>query len=150
MPIPIGAEVSVRTLANRRGEVVATSRDGRYQVRVGGATMWCREEELEAAQERKSKRAARQPATSPTAAPQPAVARAGRVDLHGLTVAEGMARVVDEIDHALRRGAERLEVLHGKGSGRMKDALHRHLASMTVVAAFKLDPHNGGVTWVYF
>jgi DNA mismatch repair protein MutS2 len=150
MPIPIGAEVIVGTLANRRGEVVAAGRDGRYQVRVGGATIWCREQDLAPVPARKSKRGTRQPATPPLDASRFDVATAGRVDLHGLTVAEGLARVVDEIDRALRRGADRVEVLHGKGTGRLKEALHRHLATMPVVAAFKLDPRNAGVTWVYF
>jgi dsDNA-specific endonuclease/ATPase MutS2 len=41
-------------------------------------------------------------------------------------------------------------VVHGKGSGRLREALHRHLASMTVVVAFRLDPRNPGVTWIHF
>lgn len=61
-----------------------------------------------------------------------------------------MARVVDGIDRALLDGADRLEVLHGKGSGRIKEALHQRLASMRVVVSFELDPDNPGVTWVHF
>jgi DNA mismatch repair protein MutS2 len=57
---------------------------------------------------------------------------------------------MDEIDRALRRGADRLEVVHGKGTGRIKQALHQRLASLSVVAAFKIDQHNSGITWVYF
>jgi DNA mismatch repair protein MutS2 len=72
------------------------------------------------------------------------------VDLHGLGVEEAIARVVDEIDDALVRGADRIEVVHGKGSGRIRDALHRHLATMPVVAEFGLDQGNPGVTWVRF
>jgi dsDNA-specific endonuclease/ATPase MutS2 len=40
-------------------------------------------------------------------------------------------------------------VVHGKGSGRIRDALHRELAALPVVASFRLDPQNAGVTWVY-
>jgi len=72
------------------------------------------------------------------------------VDLHGLLVEEALARVVDEIDRSLLRGADRVEVVHGKGTGRIRDALHRHLASIPVVAALRLDPKNPGVTWVHF
>jgi DNA mismatch repair protein MutS2 len=72
------------------------------------------------------------------------------VDLHGLTVEDALARVVEAIDAALRRGADRLEVVHGRGSGRIRDALHRHLTTMTVVASFRLDPRNPGVTWISF
>jgi DNA mismatch repair protein MutS2 len=67
-----------------------------------------------------------------------------------MTVEEAIARVVEEIDLALRRGADRIEVVHGKGSGRIRDALHRELAKIPVIAKFRLDPRNPGVTWVYF
>jgi dsDNA-specific endonuclease/ATPase MutS2 len=40
--------------------------------------------------------------------------------------------------------------VHGKGSGRIREALHRRLAALPVVAAFRLDPANAGVTWIYF
>jgi DNA mismatch repair protein MutS2 len=73
-----------------------------------------------------------------------------RIDLHGLRVEEALTRVVEGIDRALVAGADRLEVLHGKGSGRVRDALHQHLASMRVVVSFELDPDNPGVTWVHF
>lgn len=67
-----------------------------------------------------------------------------------MTVEEAIARVVEEIDLALRRGADRIEVVHGKGSGRIRDALHRKLTTIPVIATFRLDPRNAGVTWVYF
>ena len=66
-----------------------------------------------------------------------------------MTVDEAIARGVEEIDKAVRRGADRLEVVHGKGSGRIRNALHRELAALPVVASFRLDPRNAGVTWVY-
>ena len=149
MSLPIGADVVVGTFGNKRGVVIAVGGKGRYQVRLDRVTMWCREEDLETPPEdgkKKPRRAARAetPALRDDAAPP------GCVDLHGLRVEEAIARVVDEIDRALLRGADRVEVVHGKGSGRVRDALHRHLASMSVVvAAFRLDPANPGVTWVY-
>ena len=66
------------------------------------------------------------------------------------TCTASSTRMVDEMDRALRDGADRVEVVHGKGSGRIKDAVHRQLATMRVVASFKLDPGNPGATWVYF
>jgi len=71
------------------------------------------------------------------------------VDLHGLTVEEALARLVNEIDRAIMKGADRVEVVHGKGSGRIKHAVHRHLASISAVADFRVDDRNPGVTWVY-
>ena len=163
MPLSIGAAVAVGTFGNKRGVVIAVGRDGRYQVRIEAATMWCSEEDLSVPQEpRKTKKAGDRPGRhilrGPRRArlrgevpePEEAVAPPGRVDLHGLVVEEALARVVEEIDRSLLRGADRVEVVHGKGSGRLRDALHRHLASMNVVVAFRLDPRNPGVTWIHF
>jgi DNA mismatch repair protein MutS2 len=151
MSMLIGSEVVVRTLGNKRGVIVDVARDGRFRVRVEGVTIWCREEDLASPpEERKSKRARQRRQDTAGAGARDEAAPAGRVDLHGLRIEEAIARSVDEIDRTLRRGGDRLEVVHGKGAGRIRDALHRHLASMPVVKAFKLDPRNPGVTWVYF
>lgn len=147
MPLPINAAVVVRAFGNKRGVVIAVGRDGRYQVRIDAVTMWCREEDLTIPAEPRKKKAAgrHQPALAADETAPP-----GRIDLHGLLVEEALARVVEEIDRSLLRGADRLEVVHGKGSGRIRDALHRQLASMSVVSAFRLDPQNPGVTWAHF
>jgi DNA mismatch repair protein MutS2 len=126
--------------------VIAISRDGRYQVRIDAVTMWCKEEGLTVpAEPRKKKPAGQKPQN--TAADE--IAPPGRIDLHGLLVEEALARVVEEIDRSLLRGADRVEVVHGKGSGRIRDALHHHLASMPGLT-FQLDPRNPGVTWIHF
>lgn len=146
MPLPINAAVVVRAFGNKRGVVIAVSRDGRYQVRIDGITMWCGEADLTVPAEPRKKKAAGQ---TPQNAAADEIAPPGRIDLHGLLVEEALARVVDEIDRSLLRGADRVEVVHGKGLGRIRDALHRHLASMPGLT-FQLDPRNPGVTWIHF
>lgn len=161
MPFTVGDAVVVRALGNKRGDVIAVGRDGRYQLRIDGVTMWCRDADLAApaeARKRKGGRNKPQPrahaetdrgdrgAANPSSRPAPS----GRVDLHGLVVEDAIARMVAVIDRSLLQGADRVEVVHGKGSGRVRDAVHRYLTSMPVVAAFRLDPTNAGVTWVYF
>lgn len=152
MPFSIGDAAIVRALGNKRGDIIAIGRDGRYQLRIEGVTMWCREEDLDTQKDSGRTKASRSKPARPrhTEEDRGHVAPAGRLDLHGLIVEEALARLTDEIDRSLRRGADRLEVIHGKGSGRVRDAVHRHLASMPVVAAFRLDPVNPGVTWVHF
>lgn len=154
MPFQVGSTVVVVTIGKKRGIVVEAGRGGHYRVQVENAVVSCREHDLAAPDDDggKTRKRPKRPERATSAAagaaetPQPA----GRVDLHGLTVEDAIARVVQEIDLALRRGADRVEIVHGKGSGRIREALHRHLATMSVVRAFKLDPRNAGVTWVYF
>jgi DNA mismatch repair protein MutS2 len=148
----VGSEVIVRTLGNKRGVVVAAGR-GRYHVRVNGVMTWCRDDDLG----QPPPQAKRKPRTSDGRArlehpgdEAPDTAPPGRIDLHGLSVTEAVEKAMTEIDRSLQRGADRLEIVHGKGSGLIRDALHKRLAALSVVAAYRLDPRNSGVTWVYF
>lgn len=149
MLLPTGAVVAVSTLGNKRGVVIQSDRNGRYRVLVDGVTLVCGEADLAVHPEGGKKKPAGRTRREVQAAISDDPVPAGRVDLHGLRVEEAIARVVTEIDLALRRDADRVEIVHGKGSGRLKGALHRHLASMAGVT-FRPDPRNPGVTWVLF
>ena len=135
-------------LGRKQGIVIDAGRGGHYRVQVKNTTVSCREHDLADAEPRRNTRVRAEPRGPATATD--AEGTAATIDLHGLTVEEALARVVEAIDAALRRGADRLDVVHGKGSGLIRDALHRHLKTMRVVASFRLDPQNAGVTWVYF
>jgi DNA mismatch repair protein MutS2 len=149
----IGSEVVVRTLGNKRGVVVEAGRNGRYRVQVEGVTTACRDDDLvappEARQKHKKPRGHAR-LQHPGGRADAEAASPGRVDLHGLPVEAAIERMMAEIDRSLQRGADRLEIVHGKGSGRIKDAIHKRLAALSVIARFRLDPHNAGVTWAYF
>lgn len=153
MAFPVGSTVVVLSLGRKRGVVVEAGRGGRYRVQIDNTTVSCREGDVAAAPAdqatRKKRQAGRKDQPYEHEAASTDAFAATRIDLHGLTVDEAIARVVDEIDKAVRRGADCIEVVHGKGSGRIRDALHRELAALSVVASFRLDPRNAGVTWVY-
>ena len=71
---------------------------------------------------------------------------AADLDLHGLVVAEALERVMSAVDAAILAGHGRLRVIHGRGGGRLRGALHRQLQGLPSVRAFRLDPANDGVT----
>jgi len=163
MPFPIDSRVLVKSLG-KTGRVVETSRNGRYRVRVGGVLMLCREDDLaEAAGDRPRKRSKggklRSSDTEATLAAPPGGnadladrdrQRLGSLDLHGLTVEEALSKVEDRIDLALRAGLDRLEIIHGRSSGRIKVAVHRLLRDLTAVRHFEIDRRNPGATMVFF
>lgn len=149
MVFVVGSDVVVRSLGNKRGVVLDVGRGGRYRVQVESVTLTCREQDLEApeAPRRGSKTKVKRQEPVESSRSEPATP--GRVDLHGLTVEDAVAQLTREIDIAARRGADRIEVVHGKGTGRVKNAVHRYLATVSIVASFRLDPANPGVTWVW-
>ena len=74
-----------------------------------------------------------------------------RLDLRGFRVGEAISAVERYIDDAIRMGLHRVELLHGTGTGALRQALRSHLASMPDVASFEEAPieHGGaGVTYV--
>lgn len=80
------------------------------------------------------------PAAAPATIPE--------IDLHGLTVDEALARVDEALDAACLADRPSLRLIHGRRGGRIRAALHGHLARITAVRAWRLDPHNPGVTIV--
>lgn len=148
MPFSPGSSVVVLTLGRKQGVIVEAGRGGRYRVQVGNTVVSCRETELAAIEDRKRRRSRPNESEKPTPVSDGSAARVSRIDLHGLTVEEAIAQVLQALDRAIRSGADRVEVVHGKGSGRLRDALHRELAGISAVAGFRLDPRNAGVTWI--
>jgi DNA mismatch repair protein MutS2 len=146
-PWPIGSEVTVLTLGRKRGVVTGATTNGRYQVQVGTLAMVCRAADLELAEPQRKRRKTR-PARE--VAESVVERAAARVDLHGLSVEDAMAAVLKAIDTAILEGADRLEVVHGKGTGRLKAAVQRELPRLPSVRSVKEDPVNAGVTWVFF
>ncbi|HMO01386.1 MAG TPA: Smr/MutS family protein [Oligoflexia bacterium] len=72
-----------------------------------------------------------------------------KIDLHGKKVAEALEIIEQIIDRAIIAGLDRIEVIHGLGSGKIKTALQRHLATMKIVKNFKPDLKNPGISWIY-
>lgn len=72
------------------------------------------------------------------------------VDLHGLFVADALARVELAINDALLAGRLQLRIIHGRSGGRIRAAVHRQLDGLPPVRAFRIDPGNEGVTIVDF
>jgi len=68
-----------------------------------------------------------------------------RIDLHGLRVAEALDRLPVALDRALRRGCDRLEIVHGRGTGALREAVRSYLVDSPFANAFAPGtPEEGG------
>jgi DNA mismatch repair protein MutS2 len=70
------------------------------------------------------------------------------IDLHGLTPDEALAALDAFINDAILAGHAGVQVIHGRGAGRLKDLVHRRLSAIAAVRHVRLDPANAGVTLV--
>ena len=74
-------------------------------------------------------------------------AQAG-IDLRGCRVDEAVRSVEKLVDKALAANIRVLEIVHGKGSGALREAIHAYLETVESVAAFGSLPTNAGLTRV--
>jgi DNA mismatch repair protein MutS2 len=70
------------------------------------------------------------------------------IDLHGLTPDAAMAALDAFINDAILAGHESVQIIHGRGAGRLKAAVHKRLGAIVAVRHVRVDPANAGVTVV--
>jgi len=155
MSLTVGSEVAVLSLGRKRGEVVGKLRDGVYRVRVGTVLVTCAARDIEPIAVRRRKRPRPVPPTDATATPAgegpPAdTERLSSVDLHGLGVDEARNRVAGHISRAIVAGLDRVEIVHGIGTGALRRAIVADLRKIAAVTRVRPHPSNPGVTIVYF
>src|SRR5690606_31546611 len=67
-----------------------------------------------------------------------------RIDVRGQRVEEAVPEVMRLVDEAVAASAPSLEILHGKGTGALRQAIREHLAGRADVASFDSAPWNQG------
>jgi len=66
------------------------------------------------------------------------------ISVRGLTVEEAIRKVDEWLDRLLLAGVSTGRVVHGKGTGALRNALHQHLAQLPYVRRFYLAPPAEG------
>jgi DNA mismatch repair protein MutS2 len=126
------------------GKVTAIDSNGReVQVDVGGMKVWVTAVKLEPVSEA--------PQVSPLQAEVAAVrvkkmvSAPTELNLLGKRVDEALDAVEKFLDDALLAGHKVVRIVHGKGTGRLRQAIHDYLRSHPQVRSFELAPlHEGG------
>ncbi len=141
-----GDEVHVAALG--KGVVREVRNGGRYLVELKGRSIVAAEGQLTPVSRRKGPDA-RDARSSQTSVPDSlgsAPHAATSLDLHGMTVEEAVAALDVFLNEALLAGHAEVRVIHGRGGGRLRAAVHARLKQLPVVRATRLDPANAGVT----
>jgi hypothetical protein len=74
--------------------------------------------------------------------------RVRTLDLHGLSVEAALDTLTTALSDALLEDVSELRVVHGRSGGRVRAAVQTRLRDLPFVRAYRLDPHNAGVTIV--
>jgi DNA mismatch repair protein MutS2 len=125
------------------GEVLAVDKNGRLTVRARQVKLRARPEEVTPLAGGGGEPEA--PASRVSFRPRPD--QLPSLNLVGLRVEEALPLVDRLLDQAILQGAERVDIIHGTGTGRLKQAVREHLKHHTMVKAVHGDA-NPGVTLV--
>ncbi len=133
-----GDRVRVRSL-RAEGTVVGITERGEVEVQVGRWKVRVPKSDLRAPSGAGSSVRPQIPSPPPPAPQVPA-----RLDLRGMTTDDAVWELERALDAALRSGLPRLVVVHGKGTGTLRRAVHEALAAHPEVRFHPAPPHEGG------
>lgn len=143
-PLKPGTRVRVNSLEKTAVVEEGPNRKGMYLIALGAVTMWAPASDLQPLKPPKK-------TSRPSAQPTPSSGRETTlsIDLHGMNREEATVALEELLDQALRAGTDRLEVIHGIGSGAVKNIVHQYLGASRHVRSYRLDDTNPGTTWAY-
>ncbi len=146
LPIVVGAKVRI-TGQEGVGEVIST-KGKKATVAIGHITTTIALDRLEAISNSEFKKQTR-PTTARTVVSVDISSRKlafkDNIDIRGMRAAEAMEVVQDFIDDAIMVGIGSVTILHGKGTGALKEEVRRYLRYIPQVASATDDhPDRGG------
>lgn len=118
-------------------------RSGRYLVGRGSVTLRVHQTQLRASDPPNNP-----PKNARQLKPQDQGPERISVDLHGLRVEEAIREITATLDRALLQGTREVEIVHGRGTGKIKQAVHNYLKGADYIRSFTINPYNPGSTTV--
>ena len=134
-----GRAVHVRSL-DADGRIVQVAPRGKVTVDLDGVRVSTELADLERARPKEETRA------RPSRLPRPTFGPVSlQLNVRGMTVSEALREVQLYLDRLLLADVERASILHGKGTGALREAIRGYLASSSFVKSFQSAvPAEGG------
>lgn len=141
--LEIGQKVYIHSL-KQKGEIISYSRD-EAAVQVGAIKVNLPIHELRLVQEGGRKKPDLGQAATGSYSVQKETVLGSSVDLRGLTLEEAVPLVDKLLDDSLWAGLKRVDIIHGKGTGKLKQGLREYLKEHQLVGGFRSgNPGEGG------
>lgn len=144
--LSVGQTVYINSL-KQKGEVVDFSRD-EATVQVGSIKVNLPVRELRQIQEhmdKGQKTEERKPAAASSYSVEKEPAASNSIDLRGLTLEEAVPLVEKHLDNSIWAGLKQVDLIHGKGTGKLKHGLRDYLKGHKLVRSFRAgQPGEGG------
>ena len=124
------------------GQVNRVLPRNRYEVCVGSFTIVSREADLSAANTQKPHRAK-------VTGPKKTSTVSNCIDLHGLTTSEAQSDLENWLNSLILQNTKQGRVIHGLGTGALKELTHVILSQYSAVRAYRINPSNPGETLIH-
>ena len=147
-PLQVGEQVRVRGLKVVGRLRTPIGEGTAAQVEVGNKTLMVAPAELERADEAAGLMPGSEPQRTPRQVGLGQATVASELRLLGYTVAQAVPVVEKYLDHAFVQGVPRVRIIHGVGSGRLREAITNLLSEHPLVHRFQGDGERAGMTLV--
>ena len=139
--LAVGETVEVGALGIKGAVLTEPDSAGRVEVLVGSARL-----QMDAARLRRTgepveeERSVRSAVSVPLSTPAPGI----ELDVRGERANEAVERLDAYLDSAVAYGLTRVRIVHGKGTGALRNAVWRRLADSSAVASYAFAPRERG------
>ena len=139
--ILVGDTVELLKLGTK-ANVIAINKDGTYDLQAGILKMTVKADEIYLLEQENPYQVKTRPAHSgremkTTAAPL-------EVDLRGMDAVEAICTLSLYLDNAMRSGMKFVRIIHGKGTGVLRQAVHQELKKNKFIKTFRLGVYGEG------
>jgi len=139
--ILVGDTVELLKLGTK-ASVLAINKDGTYQLQAGILKMTAKKDEIYLLEQDNPYVEKKHPAHS--GREMKLTAMASEVDLRGMDTIEAVCVMERYLDEAMRSNLRTVRIIHGKGTGAVRSAVHQALKKTKYVKSFRLGLYGEG------
>ena len=137
----IGDTVELLKLGTK-ASVIAINKDGTYQLQAGILKMTVKPDEVYLLEEENPYKVKSRPAHSGREMKMEATPM--EVDLRGMDAVEAICTLSLYLDNAMRSGMKNVRIIHGKGMGVLRNAVHQELKKNKFIKTYRLGVYGEG------
>jgi len=139
--ILVGDTVELLKLGTK-ASVIAINKDGTYQLQAGILKMTVKADEIYLLEQENPYKQKIRPAHSGREMKMDATPM--EVDLRGMDAVEAICTLSLYLDNAMRSGMKNVRIIHGKGTGILRNAVHQELKKNKFIKSFRLGVYGEG------
>ena len=137
----VGDTVELLKLGTK-ASVIAINKDGTYQLRAGILKMTVKPDEVYLLEQENPYKEKVRPAHSGREMKMDATPL--EVDLRGMDAVEAICTLSLYLDNAMRSGMKNVRIIHGKGMGVLRNAVHQELKKNKFIKTYRLGVYGEG------